>query len=119
MHTQLRGLGLISEVAKTMPILVDNWLTSLPWPVGNFKTLRQAIEEYTADGMRLALADSGDGMDDANFVMDTADKAILRLTKVRHARCTMPDVPSVEFCTMLGCAWVMPDVSLAMLRRRF
>lgn len=49
---------------------------------GNFKTLRQAIEEYTADGMRLALADAGDGMDDANFVHDTADKGILRLTKV-------------------------------------
>ena len=49
---------------------------------GNFKTLRQAVEEYTADGMRLALADAGDGMDDANFVHDTADKGILRLTKV-------------------------------------
>lgn len=50
---------------------------------GNFKTLAQAVEEYTADAMRLALADSGDGMEDANFVVDTADKGILRLTKVR------------------------------------
>ena len=40
------------------------------------------MEEYTADAMRLALADAGDGMEDANFVEDTADKAILRLTKV-------------------------------------
>ena len=32
--------------------------------------------------MRLALADAGDGMEDANFVHDTADKGILRLTKV-------------------------------------
>lgn len=35
--------------------------------------------------MRLALADAGDGMDDANFVHDTADKGILRLTKVNAA----------------------------------
>ena len=49
---------------------------------GNFKTLAQAVEEYTADAMRLALADAGDGMEDANFVEDTADKGILRLTKV-------------------------------------
>ena len=51
---------------------------------GNFKTLAQAVEEYTADAMRLALADAGDGMEDANFVEDTADKGILRLTKVSH-----------------------------------
>ncbi|DBA81513.1 TPA: hypothetical protein ACH3X1_007289 [Trebouxia sp. C0004] len=31
--------------------------------------------------MRLALVDAGDGMEDANFVHDTADKGILRLTK--------------------------------------
>ncbi len=49
---------------------------------GNFKTLAQAVQEYTADAMRLALADAGDGMEDANFVHDTADKGILRLTKV-------------------------------------
>ncbi|XP_078443905.1 ATP binding/leucine-tRNA ligases/aminoacyl-tRNA ligase [Wolffia australiana] len=48
---------------------------------GNFKTLRQSIEEYSADATRFALADAGDGMDDANFVTDTANAAILRLTK--------------------------------------
>lgn len=42
------------------------------------------MEEYTADAMRLALADAGDGMEDANFVEDTADKGILRLTRVGH-----------------------------------
>ena len=52
------------------------------WRAGNFKTLSQAVQEYTADGMRLALADAGDGMEDANFVHGTADKGILRLTKV-------------------------------------
>ncbi|CAN6457035.1 unnamed protein product [Victoria cruziana] len=48
---------------------------------GNFRTLRQAIEEFSADATRFALADAGDGMDDANFVFETANGAILRLTK--------------------------------------
>ena len=48
---------------------------------GNFKTLKTAIEEYSADAMRFALADAGDGIEDANFVHDTANAAILRFTK--------------------------------------
>ena len=48
---------------------------------GNFKTLNQAIFEYSADAMRIALADAGDGVEDANFEDSTANAAILRLTK--------------------------------------
>jgi len=48
---------------------------------GNFRTLRQAIEEFSADATRFSLADAGDGVDDANFVFETANAAILRLTK--------------------------------------
>ncbi|KAG2497803.1 hypothetical protein HYH03_004074 [Edaphochlamys debaryana] len=48
---------------------------------GNFKTLHEAILEYGSDAMRWALADAGDGMDDANFETTTANAAILRLTK--------------------------------------
>lgn len=48
---------------------------------GNFRTLRQAIEEFSADATRFSLADAGDGVDDANFVFETANTAILRLTK--------------------------------------
>eukprot|EP00854_Cymbomonas_tetramitiformis_P006329 gene6329-7584_t len=48
---------------------------------GNFKTLRQAIGEYSSDAMRIALADAGDGLEDANFVEKTADANILRLNK--------------------------------------
>ncbi|XP_010264844.1 PREDICTED: leucine--tRNA ligase, cytoplasmic-like isoform X2 [Nelumbo nucifera] len=48
---------------------------------GNFRTLRQAIEDFSADATRFSLADAGDGMDDANFVFETANAAILRLTK--------------------------------------
>jgi leucyl-tRNA synthetase len=48
---------------------------------GNFKTLSQAVAEYSADAMRVALADAGDAMDDANYEHQTANGAILRLTK--------------------------------------
>ncbi|XP_010458258.1 PREDICTED: leucine--tRNA ligase, cytoplasmic [Camelina sativa] len=48
---------------------------------GNFRTLRQAIEEFSATATRFSLADAGDGVDDANFVFETANAAILRLTK--------------------------------------
>ena len=48
---------------------------------GNFKTLAQAVAEYGADAMRVALADAGDALDDANFEHSTANGAILRLTR--------------------------------------
>lgn len=48
---------------------------------GNFKTLEQAILEFGADAMRFALADAGDTLDDANFLDETANAAILKLTK--------------------------------------
>ncbi|KAJ5072912.1 leucine--tRNA ligase cytoplasmic [Anaeramoeba ignava] len=48
---------------------------------GNFITLSQAINKYSADAMRFALADSGDTTEDANFVEKTADSAILKLTR--------------------------------------
>ncbi|XP_015982068.2 leucine--tRNA ligase, cytoplasmic [Rousettus aegyptiacus] len=46
---------------------------------GNFFTLNQAIDKFSADGMRLALADAGDTIEDANFVETMADAGILRL----------------------------------------
>ncbi|CAD5211186.1 unnamed protein product [Bursaphelenchus okinawaensis] len=46
---------------------------------GNFLTLSEAIEKFSSDGMRLALADAGDGIEDANFVYDVADAGALRL----------------------------------------
>lgn len=47
---------------------------------GNFITLAQAIDSYTADGVRFALADAGDTVEDANFMKSTADGAILKLS---------------------------------------
>jgi leucyl-tRNA synthetase len=46
---------------------------------GNFLTLAESVEKFSADGMRLCLADSGDSVEDANFVESTADAGILRL----------------------------------------
>uniref|UniRef100_A0A8C5QZ24 Leucine--tRNA ligase, cytoplasmic n=1 Tax=Leptobrachium leishanense TaxID=445787 RepID=A0A8C5QZ24_9ANUR len=46
---------------------------------GNFLTLGQAVDKFSADGMRLTLADAGDTVEDANFVEAMADAGILRL----------------------------------------
>ncbi len=41
---------------------------------------KQMLVGWTADCTRMALAAAGDGLDDANFSCETADKTILRLT---------------------------------------
>ena len=46
---------------------------------GNFLTLEQALVKYGADAIRFALADAGDGLEDANFLEKTADDTILKL----------------------------------------
>lgn len=48
--------------------------------VGNFLTVKDCADEFGADATRFACADAGDGMDDANFALDTCKMAILRLT---------------------------------------
>jgi leucyl-tRNA synthetase len=48
---------------------------------GNFITLSDAISEYSADATRFALADAGDGLEDANFERASANAAILKLTR--------------------------------------
>lgn len=47
--------------------------------LGNFLTLKDAVALYSADGLRVGLAAAGDGTDDANFVDETANMAIMRL----------------------------------------
>ncbi|CAF3799395.1 unnamed protein product [Rotaria sp. Silwood1] len=46
---------------------------------GNFLTLAQAIEKFSADGMRFTLADAGDSIEDANFEVEMAEAQLLRL----------------------------------------
>jgi len=53
---------------------------------GNFLTLSDAVDIYSVDGTRFALADAGDSLDDANFSTKGADNAILRLyTQIKWA----------------------------------
>lgn len=40
---------------------------------GNFMTLEEAVNKFSADGMRFCLADAGDSIEDANFVENMAD----------------------------------------------
>jgi len=50
--------------------------------LGNFMTVDECVKLYGADATRIALADAGDTLDDANFVPVTADNAILRLSNL-------------------------------------
>ncbi len=51
---------------------------------GIFMTLENAINKFGADPTRIALASAGSGMDDANFVEQNANSAILRLDTERE-----------------------------------
>ena len=50
---------------------------------GNFLALADAIDKFAADPLRIALAESGDGVDDANFKEATANAAILKLHELK------------------------------------
>ena len=51
---------------------------------GNFLTLNDAVKKYGADACRIALADAGDGGEDANFEETVANQIILRLTTLKE-----------------------------------
>jgi leucyl-tRNA synthetase len=51
---------------------------------GNFLTLNDAIQKYGADACRIALADAGDGVEDANFEETVANQIILRLYTLKE-----------------------------------
>lgn len=51
---------------------------------GNFMTLEDLTKKYGADASRIALADAGDGVADANFEEDVADTTVLRLFNLRE-----------------------------------
>lgn len=65
-------------------------LYSLPlshplFPPGNYITLSEAIDKFSADGMRLSLADAGDHVEDANFVSQVGKEDINVYTSVPHS----------------------------------
>lgn len=51
---------------------------------GNFLTLADSIEKFGADATRIALADAGDTMEDANFDETVANANILRMYELRQ-----------------------------------
>ncbi|KAG9778317.1 Leucine-tRNA ligase, cytoplasmic [Exophiala dermatitidis] len=51
---------------------------------GNFLTLSQAVKKFGADATRIALADAGDGMEDANFEEKSANAAIMRMYTLKE-----------------------------------
>lgn len=51
---------------------------------GTFLTLSQLVSKYGADAARIALADAGDSIADANFDEDVADNSILRMYTIRE-----------------------------------
>jgi leucyl-tRNA synthetase len=65
---------------------------------GNFLTLTSAVQKFGADATRIALADGGDGIDDANFEETSANATILKLFElkrwmentIQHARLLEP-----------------------------
>lgn len=51
---------------------------------GNFLTLKDAVEKYGADATRIAFADAGDAIEDANFEESVANSNILRLYTLKE-----------------------------------
>lgn len=51
---------------------------------GNFLTISQAVSKFGADATRIALADAGDGMEDANFEEKGANAAIMRMYTLKE-----------------------------------
>ncbi|KAI9852077.1 MAG: cytosolic leucyl tRNA synthetase [Thelocarpon superellum] len=51
---------------------------------GNFLTLDETVKKYGADATRIALADAGDGVEDANFEESVANSNILRLFNLKE-----------------------------------
>lgn len=51
---------------------------------GNFRTLEQLTEKFGSDASRIALADAGDTVEDANFDETNANAAILRLFNLKE-----------------------------------
>jgi leucyl-tRNA synthetase len=72
-------VALFEEEHWPRGISVNGWVTiggeKMSKSRGNFITLRQALEDYGATATRLALANAGEGLDDANFEPEFAERA--------------------------------------------
>ena len=81
-------------------LLLDN--EKMSKSLGNIISLAEGVEMFSADGMRLALADAGDVLEDANFNTAQANAGILRLhTLVEWVTETVEALPTLR-CTNYG-----------------
>lgn len=75
----------IWEDHKKMPrgFFCNGWMLLNDNPMskskGNFITLSDCVDKYSADASRITLADSGDTLDDGNFKEVNANSTILKL----------------------------------------
>lgn len=75
----------IWEDHKKMPrgFFCNGWMLLNDKPMskskGNFITLSDCVDKYSADATRLTIADSGDTLSDGNFREDNANAIILKL----------------------------------------
>ncbi|KAN0012546.1 hypothetical protein ACTFIU_007853 [Dictyostelium citrinum] len=60
---------------------------------GNFLTLVDSVAKFSADGTRIALADAGDSIEEANFVDQTAVSSLLKLhTQIQWVQETLDSI---------------------------
>ncbi len=76
-------------------ISVNGWVTidgeKMSKSRGNFITLREALDDYGATVTRIALANAGEGLDDANFSREFAETVERRLLTWFETVTTRPD----------------------------
>eukprot|EP00038_Savillea_parva_P023260 m.40180 g.40180 ORF g.40180 m.40180 type:complete len:1085 (-) comp5929_c0_seq1:1678-4932(-) len=64
---------------------------------GNFLTLEDSIGKYTADITRLACADAGDSLEDANFEEKAADAQLVKMhAELEWITSTLADLPTLR-----------------------
>lgn len=91
--------------------------------LGNFITLREALDAYGASAVRLALANAGEGLDDANFEKDFAAQAprLLKrwLAALREAPPTRSDARDADASFRSALAKLLLEAREAMERAEF
>jgi leucyl-tRNA synthetase len=73
---------------------------------GNFMTMDQCVDKYGADATRIACADAGDFLDDANFDEQVANAAILKLFTLEQ---WIKDHTPKDGCNYAECEKAMDD----------
>jgi len=101
----------IWEDQKKMPrgIFCNGWMLLNDLPMskskGNFITLSDCVDKYSADASRMTLADSGDTLTDGNFKEINANATILKLFNLGQwieSELKKIDFSQVDLSNLLG-----------------